>query len=231
MEKVRCLGECSDRYRRDHSRERTRQYRQHFGSRPPLGSGRKRGWRSPSQLRLQRHLTRAGTFEPEQVGTLKAKTDKVKKNYPPCLSIRSRKAKPSTRAMRAAAGAIPRSASQRMSGRNSSRAKPAASSRRASPTKTARSAATGAARKDDGVAESRWPAAMTPRLAGKDDFMRCRSVAHCAFTRVRSETRAGTRAGCTDGQRSACKDSAAFRPPAGASEAPEGQENHLRNLC
>ena len=43
MECVGCLGECGHHSRRDYGRERTLQHRLHLGSRPCLGSGRKRG--------------------------------------------------------------------------------------------------------------------------------------------------------------------------------------------
>jgi transposase len=43
VEQVRHLGKRGNRSRRDHGRERALQHRQHHGSRPHLGSGRKRG--------------------------------------------------------------------------------------------------------------------------------------------------------------------------------------------
>jgi transposase len=43
MERLRRLGERGGRSRRDDGRERALQHRQHHGSRPCLGSGRKRG--------------------------------------------------------------------------------------------------------------------------------------------------------------------------------------------
>jgi len=43
VEQIWCLGWYSNRSRRHDGRERTLQYRQYFGSRAPLGSGRKRG--------------------------------------------------------------------------------------------------------------------------------------------------------------------------------------------
>ena len=43
VEQVRRLGERGNRSRRDDGRERALQHRQHHGSRPHLGSGRKRG--------------------------------------------------------------------------------------------------------------------------------------------------------------------------------------------
>jgi len=43
MEHLRCLGERRRRSRRDHGGERALQHRQHHGSRPCFGSGRKRG--------------------------------------------------------------------------------------------------------------------------------------------------------------------------------------------
>ena len=43
MERLRRLGECRHRSRRNHGRERALQHRQHHGSRSCLGSGRKRG--------------------------------------------------------------------------------------------------------------------------------------------------------------------------------------------
>lgn len=43
MERLRCLGERGGRSRRDDGREWALQHRQHHGSRPCLGSGRKRG--------------------------------------------------------------------------------------------------------------------------------------------------------------------------------------------
>lgn len=43
MERLRCLGKRRHRSRRDHGGERALQHRQHHGSRPCLGSGRKRG--------------------------------------------------------------------------------------------------------------------------------------------------------------------------------------------
>lgn len=43
MERLRCLGECCHRPRRDHGRERALQHRLNHSSRPCLGSGRKRG--------------------------------------------------------------------------------------------------------------------------------------------------------------------------------------------
>ena len=43
MERIRCLGGHRHRSRRDYGREWALQHRQHHGSRPRLGSGRKRG--------------------------------------------------------------------------------------------------------------------------------------------------------------------------------------------
>jgi transposase len=43
MEQVRCLGECGNHPRRADGREWPLQHRQHYGPRPYLGSGRKRG--------------------------------------------------------------------------------------------------------------------------------------------------------------------------------------------
>jgi hypothetical protein len=43
LERLRCVGECGHRARRDHGRERALRHRQHYGSRPCIGGGRKRG--------------------------------------------------------------------------------------------------------------------------------------------------------------------------------------------
>src|SRR5215471_8351153 len=43
LERLPCVGECGHHARRDHGRERALRHRQHYGSRPCIGGGRKRG--------------------------------------------------------------------------------------------------------------------------------------------------------------------------------------------